>query len=148
MIVLPNNILRKQLNSQLKRGKILRTKLFFPTGNRFKRMILLNKDFSEDDIFYILTTSKVDFFKDHCNFEGIKGNFIYIHKGQTHVNPNKDVVLDCRRIDIIKKEKLFERYKNNELNFLGEISKEFMTAIDKIVLNSRMISPKIKKHIL
>lgn len=65
----------KQLNSQLARGKILKTEIPFPEGPRFKRLILLNNDFSEDDIYYLLTTSQVDFYKEYGNLQALKGNY-------------------------------------------------------------------------
>lgn len=148
MILLPGKLLRERINSELKRGKILRTELILHTGSRFKRLILLNKNFSEDDIFFIFTTSNVDWFKKHCQFPGIKGNFLIAPKGITKDNPNEDIIIDCRNVHSFKKEKLLENYKKNKLHFLGEIPVVIMVEIDCIILNSRLISPKIKKHIL
>lgn len=148
MIDLPESTLRKQLNSQLTRGKLLKTEILFPPHLYYKRLILLNNNFLEGDIYYILTTSKTDFFNKWGNYLGVKGNFIYVQKGQTSFNTNEDMIIDCRRIDVIKKEKLLENYKNKKLKFLGNIPKEIITEIDKIISVSRLISPKIKTHII
>ena len=148
MIVLPDEILLKRIDSELKRGKILRTELILHTGSCFKRLILLNKDFSEDNLFFIFSTTNVGWFKNYSQFTGVKGNFIIIPKGMTKDNPNEDIVIDCRRVHSLKKEKLLENHKNNKLHFLGEIPTGIMGAIDNIISISKLISPKIKKHII
>lgn len=148
MIVFPESVLRKQLNAQLKRGKILTTELILGNKPFFKRLILLNNDFQGNDVFYIITTSKVDWYKKYGKYNPVKGNFIYINKGQTIFNPNKDMIIDFRRVDFIKMEKLLENYKNRKLRFLGDIPNDILMKIDNIILNSVLIPPKIKRKII
>lgn len=148
MIDLTNSVLLKQLNSQLARGKILKTEILFPEGPRFKRLILLNNDFSEDDLYYLLTTSQVDFYKEYGNLQPLKGNYIYIQKGGTRINPNEDMAIDCRRVDIFEKGKLLSNYRNIKLKFLSIIPKEIMAEIDKIISFSKLITQNIKDHII
>lgn len=148
MIDLPKDVLRSPLASQLIRGNVLRTKIIFPQGPRFKRLILLNNNFSEDDIYYIHTTSQVGIYKINKNHPAFKDNFIYLQKGQTRFNSNENMVINCREVYEIKKEKLLENYKNKILNFLGIMPKKIMTEIDTIISVSRLISPKIKTHII
>ena len=145
---LPESILLKQLNAQLVRGNVLRTRIFFPRGPRFKRLILLNNNFSEDDIYYVHTTSKVDIYKRNKNHLAFKDNFIYLLKGQTPFNSNEDMVIDCREVRSIKKEKLLENYKNKMLNFLGIMPNEIMTDVDSIIVASILISREIKSHVI
>lgn len=148
MIEIPDSVLRKQLNSNLKRGKVLRTEIFFDNTPRFKRLVLLNKDFSVDDIFYILSTSEVARYKKYGHLKPLKGNYTYVPKGQTCLNPNEEMVIDCRIVDFIKKEKLLENYKNKKLQFLDSVPRDILGEIDRILLNSILIPPKIKKQII
>ena len=148
MFDLPIKLLKSELNAQLIRGLILRTKLLFENIPHFKRLILLNNDFSRDDILYILTTSKVNFFRKSQDYPGIKNHFLYIQKGQTEFNQKEDMVIDCRRIDAIKKEKVLQNYSENKLIFLGLIPKQILSDIDKIIKNSILISPKLKNLVL
>ena len=148
MIDLPVGAFRSVLNSQLARGKVLLTQIVFPEGPLFKRMILLNNNFSEEDIYYLLTTSRVGYYATYGNREPQKGNYIYIIKGGTPINPNEPMVIDCREVYSIKKEKLIENYKNKMLKYLDDMPEEIMTKIDKIISASRLISPIIKTHII
>lgn len=148
MIDLPLGVFRSVLNSQLARGKVLVTQIVFPDGPLFKRMILLNNNFSEEDIYYLLTTSKVGFYAKYGNREPQKGNYIYVKKGGTPINSNEPMVIDCRSVYVIKKEKLIENYKYEILRLLGDMPEEIMTKIDKIISASTLISQKIKTHII
>lgn len=148
MIDIPESVLRKNLDSQLVRGKVLSTKIIFQKDSRFKRIILLNKNFSEENVYYLFTTSQVIFYKKHEDEVPLKGNFIYIEKGVTPLNSNEPMVIDCRIIYPIKKEKLHENYKNMILRYRGDMPKEIMTEIDKIISASKLIPPKIKNHVI
>ena len=148
MIDLPDKLLRNQLYSYLKRGKILRTQLSFGNKTIFKRLILLNVDFQGEDIFYMLTTSQVEFYNKYGIYDPIKGNYIYIAAGKTVFNPQKDMVIDCRRIDIIEKEKLFKNYKYKKLKVLGDLPSDILRQIDTIVFDSVLIPQKIKEKVL
>lgn len=148
MIDLPVGAFRSVLNSQLSRGKVLLTQIVFPEGPLFKRMVLLNNNFSEEDIYYFLTTSKIGYYAKDGNREPQKGNYIYVKKGGTPINSNEPMIIDCREVSDIKKEKLVENYKSKMLRYLGNMPKEIMTEIDTIISVSRLISPKIKNHII
>lgn len=148
MIDLPVGAFRSVLNSQLARGKVLLTQIVFPEGPLFKRMILLNNNFSEENIYYLLTTSKVGYYAKYGNREPQKGNYIYIKKGGTPINSNEPMIINCREVYIIKKEKLIENYKNKMLRYLDDMPEEIMTKIDKIISASKLISLKIKTHII
>ena len=148
MIDLPKDALRIPLASQLIRGNVLRTEFIFSQGPLFKRLILLNNNFSEDDIYYIHTTSQVGIYKRNKDHPAFKGNFIYLLKGQTPFNSNENMVIDCREVRSIKKEKLLENYKNKMLNFLGIMPNEIMTNVDSIIVASILISREIKSHVI
>lgn len=148
MIDLPESVLRELLDSNIARGKVLLTRVIVSQGQRFKRLILLNNDFSEDDIYYLLTTSKVDFYNKYRNLDPVKGNFIYCKKGSTPINQDEPMVIDCREAHIIKKGKLLQNYKNKMLKFLGDTPEDIMTEIDTIINFSKLIPKKIKTHIV
>jgi hypothetical protein len=148
VIDFPARLLKKQLLSQLQRGKILRTQLHFQGVSRFKRLILLNKNFSSDYIYYVLSTSQVCFYLDNQNFPPIKGNFLYFREGQTYINQDEDMVIDCRRIDIITKGNLLKNYQNNILSILGDTPAHILREIDLIISKSKLIAQKIKSQVI
>ena len=149
MIDLPNNVLEQLLSSKLRRGGVLVTEIRFGSEPPlYKRLILLNKNFSTNEIFYVLSTSQVVWYQKHCNAEPLKGNFIFVKQGQTRLNPDKPMVIDCRGVDSIRKEKLIENLRNRKLRFLSDIPNDLLMEIDKIVSASKLIPRKIKDLII
>ncbi len=148
MIDFPSSLLKKQLLSQLQRGKVLRIQLHFQGTPRFKRLILLNKNFSSDDVYYVLSTSQVQFYLENRNFPPIKDNFLYFREGQTCINQDEDMVIDCRRIYKIAKGNLLKNYQNKRLSILGDTPAHILREIEIIISNSKFIAQKIKSQVI
>ena len=121
MIAIPDDTLKERFNSGLTRGNVLRTLINFPL-HVFKRLILLNNDFNQEEIYYFLTTSKVQWYIDNKESRIVKYNSLYFKKGETSNNMSEDMVIDCRKVFTINKSDLISSYKNLKLDFLNEFS--------------------------
>ena len=141
MIAIPDETLKERFNSGLIRGNVLRTLINFPL-HVFKRLLLLNNDFNQEEIYYFLTTSKVQWYIDNKESRIVKYNSLYFKKGETSNNISEDMVIDCRKVFTINKSDLFSSYKNLKLDFLNEFSEEIMNKINQIIKNSKLIAPK------
>ena len=141
MIAIPDDTLKERFNSGLIRGNVLRTLINFPL-HVFKRLLLLNNDFNQEEIYYFLTTSKVQWYIDNKESRIVKYNSLYFKKGETSNNISEDMVIDCRKVFTINKSDLFSSYKNLKLDFLNEFSEEIMNKINQIIKNSKLIAPK------
>ena len=86
MIVISDDILKNRFDCGLLRGNLLRTLFDFPTETKFKRMLLLNKNFDLEDIYFFFTTSSVEWYINNRESELIKDNYIFINKGETANN--------------------------------------------------------------
>jgi hypothetical protein len=148
MIDFPSGFLKKQLSGYLVRGAVLRTQIDFPGESHFKRLFLLNTNFVEDPVFYVLSTSRVAYYMAHINEPLIKNNIVYLEKGKTLLNLDEACVIDIRNVGEIYKEKLFENFKHKKLEYLGQVPNEILEQIDRIISRSELISPAIKKRIL
>ena len=141
MIAIPDETLIERFDSGLVRGNVLRTLINFPP-QVFKRLLLLNNDFNQEEIYYFLTTSKVQWYIDNKESEIVKNNSIYFKKDETPNNTSEDMVIDCRKVFTINKSDLFSNYKNLKLDFLNVFSEEIMNRVNKIIKNSELIAPK------
>jgi hypothetical protein len=148
MIYLPDTVAWPVLQSKITRGSVLRTLFQFENGDHFKRMIVLNNDFSLNEIHFIYTTGQSDYYIRNKDSDIIKSNTLLFTCGQTPLNPDSDMVIDCRKIRQISKEKLVHNWNLHKLDFLGFVPLDIMAKIDEILLNSLLIAPKIKRYIL
>jgi hypothetical protein len=148
MIDLPVNLVLPALEEKLKRGAVLRTLFQFENNDYFKRLIILNNQFSLDDIYFVFTTSQVEYFITNKDVDLIKLNTLFFRPGETFLNPDKEMIIDCRKVRQISKESLAKNWNNHRLDFLGEIPFDIMGKIDNILKSSNLISPKIKQYVL
>lgn len=148
MIAIPDDILKERFNNGLLRGNLLRTLIGFATETHFKRLLLLNIDFNSEDIYYFLTTSKINWYINNKESEIVKNNSIFINKGETINNQTEDMVVDCRRVYSISKSDLFQNYKNHKLDFLEKFPQDIIDKIDNIIKNSKQIAPKYLSKII
>jgi len=148
MIHFSDEVLKEVLERALFRGNVLKTEFQFSLiEGSFKRIVLLNIDFTIPEIFFFFTTSKIKGFLDGMHPD-ITGNFVFVPRGKTPDNPNEDMIIDCRKAYPITKEKLLENFRNNKLTSLSPLNEEFMRDINDIIGKSKLISPRIKKFIL
>ncbi|MCL5985143.1 MAG: hypothetical protein M1371_01090 [Actinobacteria bacterium] len=149
MIGFPDEVLKAVIEKALFRGNVLKTEIFFPSTNEIhlKRLILLNIDFNSSNIYFFLTTSNVKKFI-LGKYPDITGNFILIPKGQTLDNKNEDMVIDCRMVRFITKDKLFEKFKRKKLTSLKPLDNFIMKEVDRIIRESTLINDDLKKLIL
>ena len=149
MVAIPDSILLQRFNNGLIRGNVIRTRnLPDLPPEMFKRIVLLNNDFTHTLIYYCFTTSKVKWFVDHWYSNIVSKNCIYCLKKDTSNNLTEDMVINLRNIYQIEKNILFDNYKNKILDFLNPFSEEIMIQVDNIIRNSKLISRKHIKNIL
>lgn len=149
MVVIPNLILLQAFNKSLVRGNVFRTKnLTGLASDLFKRIVLLNKDFNDPQIYYCLTTSKTDWFIDYWFCDEVSKNCIFCLKGETSNNPIGDMIIDLRKVFEIDKEILFDNFKNKILHFLNPFLIDIMSQVDSIIKDSKLIAPKYIKKII
>lgn len=142
MIAISDDILWQRFNLGLKRGNVLRTLIQFQTEPRYKRLLLLNRDFTDEEVFYFFTTSSVKWYFENKNWVVVNENCIFVEPGETPNNITERMVIDCRRVFIINKKDLFNNYKNLKLDFLEIFSEEIMSNVNRIIKNSKLIAPK------
>jgi len=149
MVVIPNPILLRAFNKALIRGNVIRTRnLTGLPSDLFKRIILLNKDFNDSQIYYCLTTSKTGWYTDYWHWDRVSKNCIYCLMGETSNNPTRDMVIDLREVYEIDKKILFDNFKNKILSFLKPFSADIMNQIDDIIKDSKLIALKHINKIL
>lgn len=136
-------------SSWLRRGNILRIRLYLPNirKEKFKRIIILNKDFILPNVYYVFTTTKVKKFLNK-KYPEIAGNFIFVPRGGGLDNLEEDVVIDCRTVYPIKKTKLLECYKKGWLDLVKRVPLELLEKIDRVISASYLIAEDIKERIL
>jgi len=72
----------------------------------------------------------------------------FFRPGETFLNPDKDMIIDCRKVRQMSKESLARNWNNHKLDFLGEMPFDIMVKIDNILKRSNLIPRKVKQHIL
>lgn len=139
----------KNIESFLVRGNILRLQLYLPQiqKKKFKRIIILNRNFTNDDVFYILTTTKTSKFINN-KYPEIAGNFILVPKGTELNNPKEDVVIDCRTVFPIKKSELQRCLSSGKLDLIKKVSNDLLDKIDRKIRISALIADEIKEKVL
>lgn len=142
MIAISDDVLWKRFNLGLKRGNVLRTLIHLQAEQRYKRLLLLNIDFNDEEVFYFFTTSRVKWYFENKNWEVVSENCVFVETEETSNNITEKMVIDCRRVFMINKNDLFDNYKNLKLDFLEMFSEEIMSNINRIIKNSKLIAPK------
>jgi len=147
MLKLNDSIIRKRVSSGLVKGNILRTNLFTKKNNKpqFERIILLNNNFNQEDIYYVMTTSRVKWYKR--NWNRMKYCSLFIEKGTIDIF-KKATVINCREVNKLTKQNLIDRYMENMLEFLGVLPEDILKKVLKCLVGSRLIKSKILKEII
>ncbi len=145
MVKLPASISDPHFDQQFKRGIVLKTPIRFKNNNeKYKYLVILSHDVSKDPAVFILTTSQLGFYDKNPHFNK---DILRIKAGSTNFFP-KETIINCREVHKITKDKLKENFRNNILQIEGELPKEMLDDIDKIVEKSFFISSDDKKLIL
>ena len=108
-----------------------------------KYLIVLNQNPADSETLLFLTTSQVDFFKKNPSFK----DHIIINAGVVPFFP-LETVINCNGVQCMGRAELKKRYREKKLDIVGNLPKEIIEKIDKIVSVSRYISPRHKKAIL
>lgn len=147
MLKLNDSIIRKRVYSGLVKGNILRTNLFTKENNKpqFERIILLNNNFDQEDIYYIMTTSRVKWYKR--NWDRMKYCCLFIEKETIDIF-KKTTVINCREVNKLTKQNLIDRYMENKLEFLGTLPEDILKKVLKCLISSRLIKSEILKEII
>lgn len=146
MVNIPSNIRDEVFdNTDIKRGTVIRVLSHFPDGSqRYKYFIVVSKDIHIDPIVFVITTSNIDFYLQHPTFNNdaisIAANTISFF--------SKDTVVDCRQIFSFRREALKRNFRDNLLQFAGQMPQEFMERIDEVIRQSKLIAKNQKKLIL
>ncbi len=132
-------------NTEIKRGTVIRVLSHFPDGSqRYKYFIAVSENVNIEPIIFVITTSNIDFYLKHPNFNNdaisIAANSIPFFQ--------KVTVVDCRQIYQFHKETLKRNFRDNLLQFAGQMPKEFMAKIDEVVKQSKLIAKNQKRLIL
>ena len=149
MVVIPNSILLQSFNSGLVRGNVIRTRNFpnLPP-DMFKRIVLLNNNFTDSKIYYCFTTSEVEWYIDNWYSDKVSKNCIYCLKGETSNNLTEDMIINLREVGEIDKETLFDNYNNRILDFLNPFSVDIMNQVNNIIKDSKLIATKYINKII
>ena len=76
MIRLNEDIILSRLSFEFVRGNTLKTIIAIrDSKSDFKRIILLNNDFSTDDLYYVISTSQTEWYKKNWNCIEINYNW-------------------------------------------------------------------------
>jgi hypothetical protein len=132
-------------NTEIRRGTVIRVLSQFPDGSqRYKYFIAISRDIHIDPIIFVITTSNIDFY---LKFPKFNNDAISI-AAKTISFFQKDTVIDCRQIHQFSREILKQRFRENLLQFTGEMPKEFLDKIDQVIRQSKLLPKNQKKLIL
>jgi len=130
---------------ELKQGSVLRTKIQFADGTeRNKFLIILNQDPATDPTLFFLTTSRLDFYQKHPNFNK---DIICIKAGQLSFFP-KETIIDCRNVNKKYRVDLKENFRKGVLVFAGSLPEETVEEMKRIIAQSFFIAKRDKDMIL
>jgi hypothetical protein len=145
VIDLPKKLTNGAFDNQLERGSVLKTLLRGGNGKEhLKYLVVLNRDISRDPIVFVLTTSKLDFYNKHPEFNR---DIIRIIPPKVSFF-SKKTIINCREVHRMPKETLKINYQKGRLEFAGILLQELLQQIDNIVLRSFYIPNSDKKLIL
>jgi len=146
---LGDNDLNSLLKKNLVQGKVIKLLLYFPNTSSwyYKRIILLNKDFNNSEVYYVLTTSRTQKFIK-SKYKEIVGNFVFVPKGKTLDNKDEDFIIDLRSVFCITKDKLIKSLKNQKIEFLNPIPTDLLEELKRKIKVSFLILDIYKEKIL
>lgn len=147
MVDLPKPLLVQAFDAELRRGVILRLEDYpLPSGvSRDKYFIVLNRDCAFQDLYHFLATSKVEKFRalPWGTREGV-----LIPAGLL-ANMPLDTIIDCHSLlSPLRRDDVRDMYCENRCRIVGIPPSGILTAIDRIIVESRSIPPAIKRLIL
>lgn len=146
---LPSSWLHSQFDGFITRGGIIRfhaEDLQDPDhpGGKTKFAIVLNQTLPASEIFYVFTTSKVEFYDKHTQFEQaiirIPAKFYDCFPLPT--------IIPFRNVHSIDVKKLKAQYVAQRLTFCGQLNSDHTTQMDGIIKAGFFISPRMRKQIL
>lgn len=139
----PPKIIDSAFRNAIKRGAIIRTKIKFGGISSPKFLITLNKDPSLNVIYVFVSTSQIDWYNKHPEAES---NIIRIPPGEISCF-YRETIINCRRERKLLKNELKKSFREGELELKGHLPNNYLIKLNKIIRNSRYISPQIKKII-
>ena len=145
MIDLPENLINESFDENLCQGTVIYyvdLRLEVEIKNKF--LVLLNSDCSQYNLHFFLTTSQMKFYITHRK---LREYFVFIPENAVTLFP-LPTLIDCRYPFPLSRTKLREKYGHQQLVFKGVLPDQFMGKVIKIIRDSKLISPKIKKLIL
>lgn len=147
----PDDLWRRDFDTRLKRGLILRTELgpdVLSDPNRPRRtkfFIIVSAYCPDDDVWFVLTTSQTSHLDKNPRFER---ESIRIAGGQYQCFPAPVTVIDASEVHKMPLRALRERYKAKQLTFCGELTVAHLQQLDDILRRSHLINPAQKRWIL
>ncbi len=145
MINLPSDILDPLFDSKFQRGAVIKTLFKFSDGRKkYKYIIILNHDCSQDPVLCFLTTSQIDFYNKNPQFNR---DAIRIKPSQGSLF-EQETIINCRELHRVTKDILKKNFKNNVLEFVGQLPDDLMGEINRIVKESYFISKQDQNLIL
>ena len=144
MVDIPDVICNGVFDKEFRRGRVIKTLFRCHDGKeRFKFLVILNKDPVRDPTLYFLTTSQLDFYNKYPNYNK---DIIRVTKGDLVFFPN-ETIIDCRHVYKSSREMFKKNFRNKTLRFEGDLPLKFMQDINRIVEQSFFI-PKADKDII
>ena len=146
-MTLPPAALKKLFFARLKRGCVLRAPVHFhKTGDtKDKFLVLLNLDHgAEDPLFFFITSSKLDFYDRNPS---LKAAAVFIEPGELACFKLRTVI-NCRELHPFPRLDIEELAGQRRVEVVGDLPPEFLSQIDRIIANSKLISTADKKRIL
>lgn len=144
MTELPDSLLDGSFDEQIRQGTVVYYVGYqFDTEIKNKFLILLNRDCSQSEIYYFLTTSQTKFYKSTRRF---KEYFVFVPENTVSFF-SRPTLIDCRHPELVSRNKLREKYGNRELRFKGMLPEPFMTKVVNIVKASSLIAERTKELI-
>ena len=147
MIEIPDGICDEVFNDEhFPKGTVIRLKYHFTNSinPRNKYFVSLSLDPSANPIVFVITTSKIDFFLRHPQFN----NDAITVTAKSLDYFTEDTVIDCRQIHSLSRDKLRDHFKQKTLQFIGRLPLEYIEKIDAVIPRSKLISKEVKRLIL
>ncbi len=148
MMDLPDSLLITRIKSSLRRGSVLRTNVLLKGNFVFKRLIILNKDFSDHNIYFVMSTTQVAWYKANARAVGVVDHFLYFPPGQTPCNPTDEMVIDLRQVYDLPLSQLIKNLREKKLDFLPDVPGPILNDIDRLLRGSSLIPRTIKDKIM
>lgn len=143
MIHLPRILTDANFKKRVTRGSVLKTRFVFEDGtSKQKRIICLNKSLGSE-LYFVKATSQTH----QLRIKTLKNNHVYINSDETPVF-EVDTIIDLRKVFEEALDGFLERFRNRELEILGEITVPIMNRVDEAIRASKLIELRIKKLIL